>query len=285
MADPSWLLYAKTLPAGQSMRIECCSSDKSMQITNDRRGYRGFCHRCRQPVFEAHGEHSLATLARRRAEFALVQERSVKLPSDFTLEIPTEEATWLFKAGISSEIAKHYGIGWSEYYGRVFVPVYEKGELVAYTARLRVGRPKYIEKSINPGGLIFKADARLLLPSYKDWAYQSGPDRVLVEDNLSAIRVGRLARSVVSLMGTSASSAQLAFALANHEGLRSDGMGRVVVWLDPDVAGQRAAQKLLVQLRLLGYDACNVVSKRDPKYYSYEDMKELLSCPNQERIG
>ncbi len=279
MREEVWLTKAKTLPAGQSMRIECCSTDRSMLVTNDRRGYRGYCFRCHEPLFEAHGEFSLAVLARRRAELALVQERDVRLPRDFSLEIPTEEATWLFKAGISSEIAKHYGIGWSEFLGRVVFPVYEKGELVAYTARLRYGKPKYIEKSVDPGGLVFTASPSLLLPSYKDWAMGSGPDAVLVEDNLSCIRVGRVVKHCVSLMGTSANAKQLAKALFGHRSTTGvDGRPlHVAVWLDPDKAGVDASRKLCGALRMLGYTVHEVCSGRDPKYYANRTIQEYLT--------
>lgn len=279
MADAVWLRHAKTLQAGQSRRIECCAADRSLQITNDRRGYRGYCHRCHEKFFEPHGEHSLATLARRREEFALVQDRTVKLPSDFTLEVPTDEAVWLYKAGISSEIARYYGIGWSPRLGRIFVPVYDQGKLVAYTARLRYGRPKYIEKSIDPGGTIFKASPALILPSYKDWAMGQGPDAVLVEDNLSGIRVGRVCQYAVSLMGTSANSKQLASAL--DTGGAGMGLGRPIktisVWLDPDKAGVYASRELCQKLRMLGYTVRPVHSARDPKYYSNEQIKDYLS--------
>ncbi|QWY83410.1 putative DNA primase protein [Rhizobium phage RHph_X3_9] len=275
--DAVWLAKAKTLPAGQSMRIECCASDKSMLITNDRRGYRGFCFRCHEPVFEAHGEFSIATLARRQAELALVQDRTVKLPKDFTLDIPTEDAVWLYKAGITNEVARYYGIGYSPFLGRVIVPTYEQGELVAYTARLQYGKPKYIEKSVDPTGCVFIASKSLVLPSYRDWALASGPDAVLVEDNLSAIRVGRVAKHVVSLMGTSANSVQLAKALGNHTGLQPGRMGSVAVWLDPDGPGRTASRRLCDALRLLGYEVREVVSHRDPKLYSNRSIKEFLT--------
>ena len=250
-----------------------------MLVANTRRGYTGYCFRCKDPLFEPHGEHSLATLARRRAELALVQDREVKLPRDFTLDVPTDEATWLFKAGISSEVARYYGIGWSEYLGRVIVPVYEDGELVAYTARLRHGRPKYIEKSRDPTGCVFVASSNLILPSYRDWAMGSGPDAVLVEDNLSCIRVGRVVKRCVSLMGTSANARQLAKALFGHSvTTRMDGSPMVIaVWLDPDKPGLVASRQLCGALRLLGYTVREVHSKRDPKYYSNRSIKEFLT--------
>lgn len=277
MAEPVWLAKAKTLAAGQSSRIQCCSADRSMIITNDRKGYRGYCFRCKEPVFEPHGEHSLATLLRRKAEFEIRESREVALPNDFTLDIPPEDATWIFKAGIDSELAKHYGIGYSPSLSRVIVPVYLGTELQAFTARAKYGKPKYFEKSIDPSSTIFVADPQLLLPSYRQWALSDGPDCVFVEDNLSAIRVGRVAKHVVSLMGTSANAKQLTKALNNHRDITEGYRPKVHVWLDGDGPGRTASRKLCDALRLLGYEVKEIVTNKDPKMYSYRTIKEQIT--------
>lgn len=273
MREPKWLLMAKTLPAGGQMRIECCSADKSMLLNNGNRGYSGYCFRCRDPLFEAHGEHSLATLARRQAELAMVQSKTVELPRDFTLSIPPAEAVWLYKAGIGGDMIAHYGIGYSPFMQRVVFPVYEDGQLTAFTARLQNGRPKYIEKSLDPSGTVFVASSSKLLATYKDWAAGSGPDCVLVEDNLSAVRVGRVVKRCVSLMGTSFSDVQLGKALRP----RGVPILTVAIWLDPDKPGRAASRRLHGALRMQGYAAVEIVTARDPKYYSNADIKEILS--------
>lgn len=272
MADAPWLAKAKTLAAGQSTKIVCCSDDRSMIVSNGRRGYSGYCFRCGASPFEAHGEFSIQMIAQRKRELELIEERDVRLPKDFTLDIPTAHAIWLFKAGIDGDLARKYGIGYSKYLDRVIFPVYMDGELVAYTARARFGKPKYIEKA-RDSNTIFVADPTLRLTSYSDF---SGPDIVLVEDNLSAIRVGRVARHVVSLMGTSCNEVQLS-AVFSRGGLQLAREASIAVWLDPDAAGIKATRQIERALLLRGHRVRSITSDLDPKYYSYRQIKEYLA--------
>lgn len=89
----------------------------------------------------------------------------------------------------------------------------------------------------------------------------------LTEDILSAFKVGQVAEAW-SLLGTRASPRVI------HELLRR--RCPVNVWLDPDAAGQRAAAKLSRQLRGFGLSTRNVVSAKDPKLLTYEQIKETL---------
>jgi DNA primase len=207
---------------------------------------------------------------------ALQTTRSVELPKDFTLNIPSDEAIWLYKAGIGADLARFYGIGYSLYLSRIVVPVYEDGQLTAFTARLQHGKPKYIEKSIDPTATVFVAAQSTLLPSFRDWAAGTGPDCVILEDNLSAIRVGRCVRRAVSLMGTSASHSQLAKALRRTSG-DDAAIRKVSIWLDPDKAGRSASRSLTSVLRLQGYAVQEITSVKDPKFYTNREIKEILS--------
>lgn len=267
--DPVWLATAKTLPAGRRIRIECCAQDKSMLVSNEERGYRAYCFRCGPRGFVAHGDFSIDQLKRRREEFALLQEANVRLPHDFTTEIPTNEAVWLYRAGISTEIARHYGFGYSAHLRRVVLPVWSSGELAGFTARSTIGaKPKYIERARN-GSVVFHADPAIALPATEDWPEGSGPDLVLTEDILSAVRVGRIAKRCVALLGTSANAEQLSEVL--------QGAASVAIWLDPDRPGRVAAQKLERTLALHGYKTKRIRSEQDPKYYSNREIRRLLS--------
>lgn len=267
--DPVWLATAKTLQAGRRIRIECCAQDKSLMVSNEERGYRAYCFRCGPRGFVAHGDFSIDQLRRRRDEFALLQEAHVRLPKDFTTTIPTSEAVWLYRAGINSDIAKHYGFGYSASMRRVVLPVYSDGELVGFTARSTINaKPKYIERTKSPASTIFAADPATALPATDDWPEGSGPDLVITEDILSAVRVGRLVRRCVALMGTSANEHQLASA---------EDCTRIVLWLDPDKAGRRAQSKLHRRLALYGKDVVTLRTDRDPKYYSNREIRRLLS--------
>lgn len=267
-----WLPIAKTLQAGRRIRIECCATDKSLMVSNEAKGYRAYCFRCGPRGFVAHGDFSIDTLRRRREELAWVQSRSVVLPKDFSTDIPPSEAVWLYRAGVSHAVAKHYGFGYSAELRRVVLPVYKDGKLAGFTARSTINeRPKYIERMVD-GNALFVADPAIALPTTDDWPKGSGPDLVLTEDILSAVRVGRCARYVVSLLGTSASAHQVSSILR-----RLPQNAQITVWLDPDKAGRSAAYDLQRTLRLQGYEVSLVKSNKDPKYYSNREIRRLLS--------
>lgn len=268
-SDPVWLSTAKTLKAGRRIRIECCAKDKSLMVSNEERGFRAYCFRCGPRGFIAHGDFSIDQLRRRRDEFALLQEAHVRLPKDFTTEIPPNEAVWLYRAGISTAMAKHYGFGFSQSLKRVVLPVYRDSALIGFTARSTINeKPKYIERMQAPSSAIFTADPATRLPSSEDWPEGSGPDLVITEDILSAVRVGRISKKCVALLGTSASADQLTCLV---------GASTVAIWLDPDRAGRVAAQKIERTLTLQGYKTKRVRTERDPKFYSNREIRRLLS--------
>jgi hypothetical protein len=268
LSDPHWLSFAKTLPAGRSAKIECCAADKSLMVSNDTKGYRAYCFRCGPVGFVAHGLFNLDELKRRKAELEMSKERVVKLPSDFTTDIPPSEAVWLYKAGISPQIAKHYKFGYSPFLRRVILPIYNNGVLQGYTARSTINaRPKYIEKVVDTSSTVFCSDASIQLPWPDDRLLDSIPDCVLVEDILSAVRVGRFVRCAVALLGTSLSGAWARNAHVHT---------KISVWLDPDKAGKKGAQAISKSLGLEGYGVKIIRSDKDPKYYSNREIRRFL---------
>lgn len=267
--EPFWLAAAKALPAGHSRKISCCAADRSLNITNGKDGYLAHCHRCREGGFVKHGQWSLDQLAQRRAEFALQTTKEVALPKDFTLDIPSNEASWLWLAGIRSDIARFYGFGYSPFLERVVLPVYHNGQLIGYTARKRHGKPKYIEKAVDPAGIVFRSDDRLLLPSGRGVREALDKTIVITEDVLSAVRVGRVLRAR-AVLGTGL-HVGAAFAL-----LREVLADRVIIWLDGDKAGKDGSRRLAGQYRLLGAKVRELTTPKDPKLYSNDEIKEFL---------
>ncbi|QXP44083.1 primase [Stappia phage SI01] len=86
-----------------------------------------------------------------------------------------------------------------------------------------------------------------------------------------------MAKSVCSLMGTSANARQLDAALDGHRLLNEGKRPRVVVWLDGDRPGVVASRRLRDALLLMGYDVKEIKTPRDPKLYAYRTIKEYLS--------
>lgn len=268
MAGDPWLATAKTLAAGRRIRIECCSQDKSLMVSNEERGYRAYCFRCGPRGFVAHGDFSIDQLRRRRDEFALLQEAHVRLPKDFTTEIPSNDAVWLYRSGVSTALSKHYGFGYSAALRRVVLPVYSDGELAGFTARSTIGaKPKYIERMAS-SNTVFMADPATRLPDADGWTCDSGPDLVLTEDILSAVRVGRIAKRAVALLGTSANADQL----GSVSGART-----IAIWLDGDRPGRVAAHKIVRSLCLQGKIVQRIRTDRDPKFFSNREIRRLLS--------
>ena len=94
-----------------------------------------------------------------------------------------------------------------------------------------------------------------------------GQTVVLVEDLLSMMKVGEVCKCF-TLLGTSLKEKFLTKLIGRDE---------VLIWLDPDEPGQRAARKIAKQLR--GLVKTRIIhSDVDPKYLSVDKVKELLGC-------
>lgn len=268
--DPFWLPVAKTVPAGRHIRISCCANDKSLMVHNEARGFRAYCFRCGPAGFVPHGDFSIEQLKRRREEMAWSQSKTIALPHDFSTDIPASEAVWLYKSGVSSNVAKHYGFGYSPSLRRVILPVYKAGKLVGYTARSTIGeKPKYLERA--DASAVFTSDPRIALPSAQHCDAYSKYDCVLTEDILSAVRVGRNVQHCCAAMGTSLDARQLA--TVTQQGVRN---APIALWLDPDKAGQKAVARIRRTLQLLGREVRVIRSDKDPKYYSNDEIRRYL---------
>jgi DNA primase len=53
--------------------------------------------------------------------------------------------------------------------------------------------------------------------------------------------------------------------------------GRVNVWLDPDPAGRKGAEKIGKQLRAYGLEVRDILSERDPKLHTRDQILEYVS--------
>jgi hypothetical protein len=264
----SWWPAAERLEMGQRRRVpHDCGEGSPLMISRSSDGYRAWCFRCvdgdsRPPPQE--------TLAERLQRFARMREGDStlggpvgpgvgELPMPRVLEVakwPLEGRVWLYKAGLSNADIGRLGIYYHPPSDRVVVPVYEAGVPVFYQARAYQPNrfPKYLGPTPKPPRL---------LPV---WGAASSP--TLTEDLLSAIKVGLVGEGC-AVLGTSASAHLVATLLKRAR--------PVNVWLDPDEAGQRGARKLCKQLRAYGLTVRNIVSAKDPKLHTREEIKEYLN--------
>jgi len=204
----------------------------------------------------------VSDVLRHREELKTRQSRDVFLPSDFTLDIPKHAMQWFLKAGISPEVARKDGLGYSPTLDRICMPVWSKsGELIA--VQNRAVQPNQRPKYLNPTG-----------PHIRSALYWSEPpeeiagrEGVIVEDRLSAIKVGQI-MPTVCLLGTTMTDERVV-QIAKH-------LDTAYVWLDPDAGGDKALRKVKRQLQMQGVKVKLVVSEKDPKYYTRAEIKDYL---------
>lgn len=159
----------------------------------------------------------------------------------------------------------NYGIGWSNYFGRVVLPIYSVShELMAYQLRKvdnRIKGPKYLtfkNREIQ-NGIYFRSNY------YPDHMVTSMDIICIVEDIVSAIKVGRVC-SGIALLGSPPNLPHIAQYLGNS--------GKVVVWLDRDKL--KTAVRYIDTLNLLGYNAQMVLTQQDPKSYETDRILEEI---------
>lgn len=255
-----WLEIAKKLPQGSKVRTKCsenCGADNSQLVSHTEKGYHRHCFRCKTSNFEGHGLRSIELIERHKKERAIKRDALVQLPEDFTLDVPQRAAVWYYKYGISAELAASYGIGYTPELDRVVLPVFEDEELIA--VQMRAVDPWRKPKYLNPVG-----------PKVSSAIFESAPATgvtVVVEDILSAIKVGRV-HHATSILGTNMTDARaLKIAGRNHTAL---------LWLDGDRAGIKGTVPAERQLNMLGVNVRRIRTTGDPKTYSLQDIRSII---------
>jgi hypothetical protein len=126
--------------------------------------------------------------------------KNIQLPLDANSTIPVLGLGWLYKYYITDEEIKKYGICYSEQYRRLILPVYQDEQLIYWQGRslkppetsskscYTKDNPKYLNiRQSGAKNVFFKVTLSTI------------PLLVVVEDILSAIRVGRTHNSLALL--------------------------------------------------------------------------------------
>jgi len=200
--------------------------------------------------------------AQREAERAVLLDSRLPPLMLHPQDWPVEARVWLYRADIDNNEIKALGIGWWAEARRVVVPLNMLGGGRHWLARAvdtSLGQAKYIFPIGVAGSKIAEFMAH---PS-------PGAPMVLTEDWMSAYRVSRdTGVNAGALLGTSASRDSLVSLLQRTKD--------IVLWLDPDDPGRKAARVL--RKKLLDLDArVRVVNSRfDPKLHTPEELREYL---------
>lgn len=252
--EQDWLEVAKGLRTGEKARIYHCTNSKSMVVSASHKYWSGYCFRCKTRFVERKTQLSpkeLEKILERQAQFT----QEVKLPIDSTNDLPLQERLWLYRAGLyHPKDWERFRIQYSPSMKRVIIPVYGDGdELRAVVARScnREVRPKYLTSQI--GNPIFRVG--------------KGDTLVVVEDLLSAIRVGKFTTSCAAL-GTHLTDELVLVALQYP---------LILLWFDGDPAGREADKHFGNRLRSYGVRVLSIRTQKDPKEYSDEEIVAKLS--------
>ena len=253
-----WKELANSLPTGGKRKFQHCGRDASASVWKTASGISFKCYRCDDTGYEPFGVRSLGDVLEARSAFDGIPLRVTQIPSGSTrlddADVPAEAHVWVLKAGMTpTEASTVYGFRWHEGTRRVFIPVNPKAMLAR--AVYKDDRPKY------------KLFGELNTTAY---TVQGKDPLVIVEDVLSAIKVGKAGYKAAAILGTTVNPAILApLAMRQRD---------IVIWLDPDKAGIAGRGGIRKALAL--YPAkvryARTTDARDPKYISREDIKSVI---------
>lgn len=253
----AWLPIARALAIGASIKISCCTSDRTMIVSKGVKWLRAHCFRCgRTETYRRDNTIPLKEL------FTLSCEKTKKeMPTVFG-ELSADARRWLLSSGRHLLVYERRGVKYSPVDHRVYLPVKERfdGRVTGWQARkvLDTPGPKYISYG--------DAACHCAVWQWRDRRH--GDPVVLTEDWLSAEKVSQFIPSI-ALLGTSLSDAAIA-------SLLKEGAKDIIVWMDPDEAGQTAASKIILRLTRLGFYAYNLKSEKDPKKHTFQEIESYL---------
>jgi Toprim-like len=263
----SWIKYIDQVPDGASRRFNHdCGEGRTLMITQEAGRYRAFCFRCVEPgnhVRERNLDEVLASIKRQRdADDAVKGVSSKPEPATYNVDDwPVPAKLWFYRAGLGRADIGRLGAYYHEPSNRVVLPITSSDGMGDWW-QARAFTQGQVPKYLGPDN----ADRSRVCPRFG-----AGQLIVLTEDILSAYKVGNADAGAEGwcMMGVA-----LQPWVMNQ--LQKAGKA-VVVWLDPDPAGQRAAARVLRELRMFGVSCRNIVSTLDPKVHTYKEIRSYLT--------
>jgi hypothetical protein len=232
-----------------------CGSRDNVGVYDDGSKFCFGCHWYSTPSFS----DKVDRLGRWHAEGCLnLLERVLKLPNDFTLELPRSAYEWITQYLNHVELMEHE-VGWSDEYERLIFPVKdENNKLLMWTGRKFSNNPthtKYLTQGL-------KNEVVHIIPGT-----MITDQVVFTEDIVSAIKVARVA-SAIPLFGTK-------FPLENAHKVAKR-FKKVVFWLDPNMKKEAIKQAMKLEP---WFESVRVIfSDFDPKDYTQDEIEDLIPC-------
>lgn len=243
----------------------CRGDSKSLHVTMGESDgiFRAYCHRCGYYGWFRYNSFPKVTQAGQSSKHRVGKSvgigKVLRLPSDGTTKYSEWHPlarVWISKSGVTPEEIDAYGLVYSPSRHKVILPIWEKSELIGWQERaLDEESPKYITVTRNSSDMLFFSKER-------------GGDRiVVVEDALSAIRVGRTVPAV-AILGAKPRDGLMLW-LKRYT--------QFLIWLDNDTSVVKKSQVDLCN-RLGIYGHCRVIkTDKDPKEYTDDEIKERVN--------
>lgn len=259
-------MYAQT----SEKRSNCTKCNDTRGRLYERETEKGVifhCFNCNYSGFRPHKPFTPSELLKRLEErnqsvipSASGTANKVRLPYDFDERIPNKGLQWFYKYGIFQEDIKKFHFGYSQKYNRVILPVFDDEELVYYQARTLDPPSKNNPKYIN----VRQSGAKNVW--FKNFSNTKNDVLVVVEDILSAVKVGKVTNAV-SLLGS--------YIPTSFTTLCND-FDKIYLWLDRDKLKESIAYAK--KLRLYSGKLVSVVVRdKDPKEHNISEIEEILN--------
>lgn len=175
---------------------------------------------------------------------------------------------WVLSYGIKLSTLDHFEIYWSDSLSAIIFPQRKDGELVGYQYRKFPnpdGHPKYVTKTKD--NFIRKNN---YLDVLRHPIYYPGVC-ILVEDYISAIRIGNLGYACCPLWGNNLHDAQLTKLLQDYS--------KFGIMLDNDNVQVKKMQRTIAsRLEAHGKEVKIFLLDKDPKEYKDEELEEILNA-------
>ena len=269
LMEPSeWLAEAQAIPVGTKNKVQHLCGDASLVVYHNVDSWTAWCWRCHTrgwvPKAVPNMRERLARKAQQQEiDNAISYQVRPPFPASHDLTAWTPAARlWLYKAGLGPPEIARLGAYYHAPTGRVVLPIRgEDGSMVFWQARnpeYPSGGAKYISSSV-------PRDRVHVL--YRGAG--SSTAICLTEDILSAFKVGESGAAIgYAVMGTALGQHTIALLLERAL--------PVLLWFDPDAAGDAAVKSISKQLRLVGLEPIRITTAKDPKCYSFGEIRSIV---------
>ena len=231
------------------------NSEDNLAVYSD--GHK-FCYSCKYTEFP----NKITTFKAKLGEDNSIDYNLPYLPVDCGIDYPARAMKWVEQYELTREDLYKHNVLWSETLQRLIFPVFADGHLLAWQGRsffLDEESQKKYPKWYGRGNL--KETFNIINQTNRI---------VLTEDIISAIKVSKCGVGAMPLYGCQVGRERF-------KGLfnRINYGDEVLVWLDPD----KRKEGLLEAHhgRICGINCRSIISDKDPKELSYENIKSILN--------